>query len=102
MTRKHFREVDFVSVCIALDMDDTTLTEARFEALQNQSSSSSNLYHWHKSFIRLRTAPSPLPERSEALVTTAEPLCASCFPVELVPSKANHGVSIECRVSLED
>lgn len=102
MTRKHFREVDFVSVCIALDMDDTTLTEARFEALQNQSSSSSNLYHWHKSFIRLRTAPSPLPERSEALVTTAGPLWASCFPAELVPSKANHGVSIEGRVSLED
>lgn len=66
MTRKHFREVDFVSVCTALDMGDTTLTEARFEALQYQSSSSSNLYHWHKSFVRLRTTPSLLPEEARS------------------------------------
>lgn len=86
MTRKHFREVDFARVHTALDKCNTTLTETRFEALQNQSSSS-NLCHCHKSCMRLGQHL-PLQKRPGALVAIAEPLWAGLF--ELVPWETNN------------
>lgn len=89
MTRKHFREVDFARVHTALDKCNTTLTETRFEALQSQSSSSSNPCHCHKSCMRLGLHL-PFQKRPEALVAIAEPLWASLFPAELFPLKTNN------------
>lgn len=88
MTRKHFREVDFARVHTALDKCNTTLTETRFEALQNQSSSS-NPYHCHKSCVRLGLHL-PLQKRPGTLVVIAEPLWASLFPAELFPWETNN------------
>jgi len=77
-------------VCTQLGIHiNTTFTEMRFEALQNQTSS--NLCHWRKSHTRLRNHTIPSSRTAQQIATSASGLLqASCFPEELLPWKANH------------